>query len=549
MKPWKIRTRLLALTLSLAVFPSATRASELALGSVALPNSGAAAAQAPFLQGLAALHSFWYDEAAELFREAQRVDPGFALAYWGEAMTYSHPIWGEVDLAAARAALAKLGATAAERAAKAGSERERGFLAAAELLFGEGEKAERERAYSEAMKRLHETQPSDLEAAAFYALSLQGLQTPGKLDPRLQIRSAAVLEEVFAKNPHHPGAAHYLIHAYDDPTHAPLGLRAARTYAAIAPAAHHALHMPSHIFVQLGMWEDVVRSNVAAYDASVAWVDRRHHPIAKRDFHSLSWLQYGYLQLGRVAEAQSVLQTIRAAALAEPGERTGGALAMMEARQVLEAGGALPAAWHPAPGTEEAHACAGPQARATGAAAVVPFIRGWAAAKSGDVAATLEAARELLALGEGKPAYLVRDLKLMERELVGLAHLAAGEKDAALAALAEAVKLEAEMPPPSGPPEPIKPAHELYAEILLDLGRAPEALEQFQLALGRTPRRTSALLGAARAAERSGKAPVAREHYAAIVEILRGADASSRALAEARAYLAEAMPSVASARP
>lgn len=526
---------LLALTIRLA--PLA--AEEARLGRVEMANSGSASAQAPFLQGLAALHSFWYDEAADSFLAAQRIDPSFALAYWGEAMTHNHPIWREVDLEAARAVLSKLAPTPAERAAKAPTEREQMYLAAAEVLFGEGEKKARDRAYADAMEQLHRRFPEDREAASFYALSLQGMQEPGSPDARLQMRSAAILEEVFADNPLHPGAAHYLIHAYDDPVHAPLGLRAARVYAGIAPAAHHALHMPSHIFVQLGMWDEVAASNVSAYEASLAWQERRKHPIAKRDFHSLSWLHYAYLQLGRLKEAEA---TLRIAEEASPagGSRVADAAEEMRARHLVETGAAptpLVAARPPSAevGADGGHACAAYSPGSGGASAL--FVRGLAALAQGNplVAQTVAGQLKLLASSSENPR--VREHQVLERELAAAIELAAGRVEEGLAALAEAVRVEETLPPPSGPPSPIRPAHEAYGEALLGASRFGEAAAEFEKALLRTPNRPSALLGSARGYAGAGKSSLARERYAALAAIWHGADADFAPRREVLAFL------------
>jgi tetratricopeptide (TPR) repeat protein len=207
-----------------------------ALGRTEFPTSGSPAAQEHFLRGALLLHSFEYPDAAEEFRKAQALEPGFAMAYWGEAMTYNHPLWMEQDRDEARKTLQKLAPTPAARLAKAPTPRERMYLEAVEALYGEGERDARDRAYAEAMRRLHEAFPEDLDAEALYALSLLGT-TEGKRDFAVYMKAAALVEDVFAKNREHPGAAHYLIHCYDDPIHAPLGMRAARVYAGIAPAA------------------------------------------------------------------------------------------------------------------------------------------------------------------------------------------------------------------------------------------------------------------------------------------------------------------------
>ena len=227
------------------------------LGSLWFPNSGTSEAQDAFRRGVLLLHSFEYEPAAEAFRQAQEIDPDFALAYWGEAMTYNHPLWRDYDRQSAIAALERLEPTRQERRAKAGSEREKMYLDAVETLYADETsaaevKAERDRLYMEAMQSLHEAYPDDDEARAFYALSILG-STDGSRDFATYMRAAATAMPVFERNPQHPGAAHYIIHSFDDPIHAPLGLPAADVYADVAPNAAHSQHMTSHIFVALGL--------------------------------------------------------------------------------------------------------------------------------------------------------------------------------------------------------------------------------------------------------------------------------------------------------
>ena len=263
------------------------------VGEVAFANSGAPEAQTAFRRGLALLHNFEYSDAAEEFRKAQATDPSFAMAYWGEAMTYTHPIWFQQNLEAARSVLQRLGPTPEERAAKAKTDRERDYLRTVEILYGEGSKNERDFKFAEAMGALHARYPDDVDAAAFHALATLGTAHEGR-DFATYMRSAAILEEVFPANRNHPGVLHYIIHSYDDPMHAPLGLRAARLYGAVAPNAAHALHMTSHIFVGLGMWDDVIDANRRAID--VVNRQRAARNRAKADCgHYPTWLHYGYL--------------------------------------------------------------------------------------------------------------------------------------------------------------------------------------------------------------------------------------------------------------
>jgi hypothetical protein len=222
------------------------------LGTINFPTSASPAAQPAFLTGTKALYNFEFDLAAEAFQQAEKAEPNFALAYWGEAMSFNHPLWAEQDLAKARHALEKLAPTAAARAAKAPAGKERELIEAVDVLFGAGDKLARDVAYSTAMARLHAKYPADDELATFYALALLGTGRAGEKNTRTAMQAAAIAQDVFQRHPQHPGAAHYIIHAFDDPDHAILALPAARAYSKIAPSAAHALHMPSHIFVQLG---------------------------------------------------------------------------------------------------------------------------------------------------------------------------------------------------------------------------------------------------------------------------------------------------------
>ncbi|MFI5176204.1 MAG: hypothetical protein ACHQKY_15185 [Terriglobia bacterium] len=272
-----------------------------ALGTVEFPTSGGVEAQRHFLRGLAALHSFWFEEALEELRQSTEIEPDFMMGYWGEAMALNHPLWAQQDTEGARSVLKKIRDTSKL------TDRERAYINAVKLLYGEGDKLSRDRAYSAAMGKIYRDHPEDLEAACFYALSLLGTVRPGDHGFRRQMQAGAIALDVFQKNPNHPGAAHYIIHAFDDPEHAILALPAARRYAEIAPAAPHARHMPSHIFLQLGMWPDVASSNESAWAASRAWVKQKHLPDSALDYHSLQWLLYSYLQQGRYREVEDLL--------------------------------------------------------------------------------------------------------------------------------------------------------------------------------------------------------------------------------------------------
>ena len=496
------------------------------LGTISFPNSGAKAVQRPFIRGVLLLHSFEYEDAAQAFREAQRADPGFALAYWGEAMTLTHPVWNEQGLDSARAVLGRLAPTAGARRARARTPREQGYLEAVEILYGDGPKARRDTLYSAAMGRLAAAYPKDLEAEAFYALSLMGLSQATRNIPTY-MRAGALAEDVFLKNPDHPGAAHYLIHAFDDPIHAPLGLRAARAYSKIAPGADHAQHMTSHIFVAMGMWDETVAANEAAVGP-----DRATWPPG----HYTAWLEYGYLQQGRTAEARRLIETTRPNLGEPPRPSRRAYLHSMRAHYLInsERWSDSIVGWTLDPNG------IGPVPQAMDA-----FALGYAALRRGDRPAADSLLRALGAIAKlppandrygGDPQVLV----ILEQELRALLRAADGANDEAMALLREASGLQEALPLEFGPPDVVKPTHELLGELLLAQGRAPEAQQEFVRALALTPRRTLSLLGLARAATAAGDPAAAVEAWADLRSIWRRADPDLPGLAEVSRQSAQA---------
>jgi len=462
--------------------PSLTRVD--GLGSLSFPNSGAASAQDAFLRGVLLLHSFEFSPAAEQFRRAQAADPTFALAYWGEAMTYNHPLWREQDRDAALAALGRLGPTPDARASRAPTDRERRYLAAVEALYGEGSKHDRDQAYMRAMASLEAAYPDDMEARAFHALAILGSRD-GVRDFATYMRAAATVQPVFDANPDHPGAAHYLIHAFDDPVHAPLGLPAARRYSGIAPGAAHAQHMTSHIFLALGMWDDVIAANVRARDKQDA--DRAAHGRpANACGHYSSWLQYGYLMRGEAAKAAGLLDACHARMSASPTDSERGYFLAMRARQIIDTGDwSLASRWTWSPP-------AGDDARSATSRFEYGFTNAFAAAEQGD----LGAARALAALGWPNDAGTGIELD----ELAGLIATRTGRVDEGLRRLQAAAAAEDAMPFEFGPPALQKPTFELLGEELLRAGRTGEARAAFERAEGRTPGRTAVLDGLKRSA-------------------------------------------------
>jgi len=481
---------------------------QMELGTIDFPTSGSPKAQEHFIHGVLLLHSFEYGPAAEAFRTAQQADPDFAMAYWGEAMSYNHPVWGRQDRDAAMETLSRLAPTPEGRAAKAGTAEEKDWLGAIESLYaGDGDKYQRDFAYRDAMRRMHEKYPDDHEAAAFYALSLLGTSHDGR-DVSIYMRSAAIAATVFKENPDHPGAAHYLIHSFDDPVHAPLGLPAARAYSVIAPAASHAQHMTSHIFVAMGMWDDVVAANEVARDVQDA--QRAENGQGPNGCgHYNSWLQYGYLQQGRLAAAEAEMNLCHETMLANPGSSSG-YFANMRARFIIDT-----QRWG---GVDHWTA----EVRGPGPQANYDFANGLAAYKQGD----LEGAREIAARLDAAAARpgSQPSTGILSAELTALLSLADGHADRAIDQLREATRLEENMPFEFGPPAVVKPSHELLGEVLLELERYGDAVVAFEDALARTPRRTASLVGLAHAAAAAGDSQKADEARAALHEIQQHAD-------------------------
>jgi len=497
------------------------------VGTLSFPTSGAPAAQERFLRGVAILHSFGWKQAITEFKAAQALDPDFALAYWGESLCYNHPLIREQDLDTPKEVLMRLAPTLEERLAKAPTDREKGFLLAVEaLFFAEGDTGARRTGYMEAMRKLHESYPDDDEIAAFYAVSLLSAAGPaGGEGHRLNVLAGSIGLEITARNPKHPGAVHYTIHAFDDPVHAPLALPAAWVFADIAAAVSHARHMPTHIFIQHGMWEQVSTSNQSAYDAAVAlWVPG---DSAGDMTHALDWGQYGDLQLGNYPRARLWIERMEDVVEKNPGqERVAGALPRVKARYVLET-----QQWSTQPVTDESSA---PELLATGVSAVhlENFDLAEQAVERLDALATAAAA-------EKDTSYYSRTgqpMIIMHLQVAGLLAIAQGDVQRGLELLAEGVAVAESMRPPNGAPNPVKPVHELYGEALFAAGRYPEAVAQFDKSLLRTPNRPLSLLGLARTHVALGNEEAAASNYRKLAAVWKGRDFP--VLEEADVYLA-----------
>jgi tetratricopeptide (TPR) repeat protein len=543
----RFRLSLLLSALAIFAFSAAASAQKSELGKVDFPTSGSREAQAHFLRGLAALHSFWFEEALEAFRESTKIEPDFMMGYWGEAMAYNHPLWAEQDTEAGRKTVAKI------KDLPGLTQRERAFLGAVRALYGEGDKLARDKAYAAEMEKVYRQYPDDLEAACFYSLSLLGTVRPGDKGFARQMKAGAIAMDVYLKNPNHPGAAHYIIHSFDDPEHAILALPAARRYAEIAPEAHHARHMPAHIFLQLGMWPEAAASNESAWAASTEWVKRKGLPASARDYHSLHWLLYVYLQQGRYTKAEELLSVKRrdvAGAANDAGVSRYNE--DMAAAFVIETESWDAAKKFFAPDAAQdsdsmaghaAHNAGQMSARMRRSPALPVFVRALAAAKSGSnevekEIAELRSIRKQMA--DSGNAYVAKASEIFEMEVTAALASTKGKNDEAIEIMKRAVAVEEEMSPPSGPPTLVKPSHELFGEILLRANRPKEAAVQFQAALMRQPNRARSLLGLARSAVASGDAKTGAETYNALLRQWQQADSQLPELREAQTYLKQA---------
>ena len=497
------------------------------VGSIDFPTSVTGEAQQHFLRGVAVLHSFGWEQAQEQFQAAQEIEPDFAMAYWGESLSYNHPLFSSMDPSEPRKALQRLGSTTAERLAKAPTEREKGFLMAVEILWGEGELSDRRLGYMEAMEELYHKYSDDHEVATFYALAVLSARSAagGDLDNRMAIRAGTIALGIFHQNPIHPGAAHYTIHSFDDPIHAPLALEAAYRYAEIAPAVSHARHMPTHIFIQHGMWNLVSGHNQSAYDAArELWRPGQSMGDA---IHSLDWGQYGDLQKGDYEKARLWIERIESMSN-QGGFAEGGARGQAGAARAMNTVGL----------TRNRYIVDTEEWRIQDVTEDSPDHELLATALSAyhmeDETALHAAEQELKRrVDSGQGGYTA----IMANQASALLHAGMDHADVAVRFFDQAVEIIEPMAPPRGSANPIKPLYEMYGELLVDFGRYEDAIEQFETSLLRLPYRPRSLLGMARAQAATGQTDIAAEYYQMLVDIWQGND-GFEGVTEARTYLA-----------
>jgi len=505
------------------------------LGTVSFSTSCLPAVQKGFERGVALLHSFWYEESEKQFLEIAKSDPACAMAHWGVAMSLYHQIWDR-----ATGERLKRGVTEAQTAVSlnAKTERERGYIDAIAAFYADAatkDHAVRADAYTAAMAKLYTAFPDDLEAGAFYGLALIASAPPNDVTFGNAKKAVEVLMPLMRQQPSHPGLAHYIIHACDNPSMAPQALEAARRYAAIAPSSPHAVHMPSHIFSRLGRWQESIQSNLASLEAT-RMAERQNRGGSDHALHSMDFLNYAYLQVGQDKKAKSVIADAHRLieSLGAKGHMTDHemayfldyARAQFPAMYHLElrdwAGAAaleIPAGSH-ALGQTTTY-----WARATGAARL---------RNPPDAKRNVKRFEELLEeIGKSTDAYMLAEMDVPRDELRAWVAFAEGRADDAVRLMRDA----ADRQDARGKGEVEMPAREMLADVLLELERPADALIEYERSMRIDPNRFNGLFGAAVAAEKADKLDLARKYFTRLLDNCKGADSSRTELARARQFI------------
>jgi hypothetical protein len=497
------------------------------IGEVHFPISCSEPAQTEFNRAVAMLHSFFYPEAAKTFAKAAEIDPTCAMGYWGVAMSWWYPLWYPPTKESLM-----LGAAAAAKARELGgkTERERDYIAAIGAFYADFEKLDhktRVLKYEREMERVHGRYPDDREAALFYALVLQASADPNDKTYAAQLRSAAILEKIYAEQPNHPGVAHYLIHAYDYPELAPRALDAARRYGRIAPAMPHALHMPSHTFIAVGMWQDSIESNLSAGAAArkFGWV--------QEELHTMDYLVYAYLQGAQAQAARAVLDQLAAVKVDEKARTlpVDYALAAAPARFALEQ-----RRW------ADAAALTPSTSRFTATPALTYYARALGAAHLGALADASAAVGELTqlrnALMQAKQDYWAKQVEVQLETARAWLAWASGKPAEALERMRAATALEESTYKHPITPGQLLPARELLGDLLLELHQPGQALAEYEASLRSNPNRLNGLYGAAQAAALAGDPDKAAMYYRRLLANCEHADSERPEVRQARLFLA-----------
>ena len=514
------------------------------LGKVSFPVSCGAAAQQDFDHAMALFHSFWYPQSIQAFTALAAKHSDCAIAYWGIALSILRNPLGGYPMSAKDW---QEGWAVVEKAKSigAGTERERAYIAAIEALYKDSETRDlrtRQLAYEKAMEQVYMRYPDDREAVVLYALALNMTALPTDKTYANQLKAAAILEKVFAVQPNHPGAAHYLIHTYDYPPIANRGLTAARRYASIAPAAPHALHMPSHVFTRLGYWQESIETNRAAAAVSHAAAAKMGPGTAGAEgLHAMDYMMYAYLQSGQDREAKRTLDQVTAFQKADiPGRIVPSyAFAAIPARYAVERGQWAEAArlkLHPS--EYDFPWASWPQSEA-----ILVFARALGSARSGDPAGARKEIERLNSLREAlvaaKQNYWAGQVDIQIKASSAWVARAEGKNEEALTLLRAASDMEDESEKHIVTPGYLLPAREMLGELLLELGQPAQALTAFETSAKHEPNRFRGTYGAAQAAALSGDRDKARTYYAKLVALAEKDDGARLELQQAKAYLAQ----------
>jgi hypothetical protein len=507
------------------------------LGTVNFPASCNDTARTLISRGAALLHSFGYEAARITFNDAAKADPTCAMAYWGVARSWYHPIWappspGELKQGAAALALAN----------NAKTNRERDYINALAVFYKDWQTVDhvtRAKNYEHALALVRDRNPSDDEAAIFHALQLVAI---GHLDPTdktytWQKKGSEILNQMLLRHPKHPGVAHYIIHSVDYPSLAELGLKAARTYATIAPDSPHALHMPSHIFTRLGLWDDSIASNIASARSAIAQAQRLHGGGGAFDqLHALDYLVYACLQQANDTSARTALAEMAGITKLDEAQFAAAyAFAASPARWALERHD-----WRAAAALEVKPTWF-PWTQFRNAEALVHYAKAIGAARAGDASAARRSADEIAAIRKAMPATRDYDwsgsISAQWEAATGLISWAEGKKDDGLRLLRVAANHEDAVDKHPVTPGALIPVREMLADLLLENGAAPEALNEYEAVLKTAPRRLNATAGAAKAADQAGDKTKARAYATQLRGIANNAEASRPELHWARVYL------------
>ncbi len=475
------------------------------LGEIKFEATGKAEAQPLFTKGMLLLHSFEYTDAAEAFVEAKTMDPDFVMAYWGEAMTYNHPLWQEQNYDKGNEILNALAPTPEGRIEKAKTDIEKDFIGGINILYGPGDKATRDSSYAEYMETLYDKYPGNDEVASFYSLALNGW---GTTDTNKQIfeKAAKISYEVLERNPNHPGALHYIIHAYDDPQYADLALATADKYAKVAPDAGHALHMPTHTYLALGLWDKVVTSNIVSWKAEQARKEKKNLDNNALAYHAYHWLEYGQLQLGQNETAKAMVDSMLQYCTALPSPRARAHAILLKSTYLAETNDYSSPVINITVDQRDLNIVS---------RAKNYFVTGMAAYYEKNKVAMDSVIKHLA------DERIIEDLKtsgtgirmcgnvnraqttqtdLLEAETMEMelrAMRAWLDKDATATEnfFKKATELHAKAGYSYGPPSIVKPSYEMYGEWLLENGRPKEALVQFEKSLELAPNKRLSVMG------------------------------------------------------